>query len=137
LALTLERKALQRIDWAYLCFAWLGIAIWFEGLVDILPVNPDFRQFLFMVLWAPILLAMLSAAIAGFTLSILEWREWPLLVMTGTVASMLFLFLAIDVRGGGGSSVNSIWYVCGTAILFALCMRRLIRRPGRVRGRDA
>ena len=132
MALTQERKVLPRIDWAYICFACFGIAIWFEELLNILPLNPDFRQFLFMLLWIPILLATLSATIAGFALSILEWREWPLLIMSGTVASMLFLFLVIDERGMGSSEVGASWYVGGTAILFAFCIRRLVT----VRRRD-
>lgn len=127
----MKRRTLPRIDWAYICFACIGLAIWFEELVNVLPVNPDFRQFLFMLLWVPILFVTLSATIAGFTLSILEWREWPLVVMSGTVVSMLFLFLGIDERGMGSSEVEAIWYIGGTAILFALCIRRLITVKGR------
>jgi len=101
----MKRRTLLRIDWAYVCFAWIAVAIWFEELVKALPFSPGFRQFVFMLLWVPILFATLFATVAAFILSILEWREWPLLIMTGALASMMFLFFAIDRRGLGSSYV--------------------------------
>lgn len=128
-----KRDVSRRIDLAYGCFAWIAVAMWFEELGKILPIDPDFGQFLFMLLWVPILFATLFATVAAFVISISEWREWPLLIMTGTLASMIFLFLAVDERGMGSSEVDASWYVGGTAILFAFCIRRLFT----VRGRDA
>jgi hypothetical protein len=111
-----KRVVLHRLDLAYACFAWIAVAMWFEKLGKILPIDPDSGQALFMLLWVPILFATLFAAIAAFVVSILEWREFPLVIMMGTSASMLFVSLAVDY-------VEPYWYVGGTAILVAFCIR--------------
>lgn len=122
-AQTDKRVVSHRIDLAYGCFAWIAVAMWFEELGKILPIDPDFGQFLFMLLWVPILFATLFATVAAFVISISEWREWPLVIMTGTIASMLVIFLAVDERGMGSSYVEPVWYVGGSAILVAFCTR--------------
>lgn len=122
-AQTDKRVVSHRIDLAYGCFAWIAVAMWFAELGKILPIDPDFGQFLFMLLWVPILFATLFATVAAFVISISEWREWPLVIMTGTIASMLVIFLAVDERGMGSSYVEPVWYVGGSAILVAFCTR--------------
>jgi hypothetical protein len=38
--------ALKRIDWAYLFYAWVACAVWFEPLMEKLPIDPGYGQFL-------------------------------------------------------------------------------------------
>jgi hypothetical protein len=55
----------HRIDVAYASFAWIAVAIWLEDLGKVLPIDPDFGQFLLMLLWVPILFVTLWAACRG------------------------------------------------------------------------
>jgi hypothetical protein len=60
-----KRVVSHRIDVAYASFAWIAVAIWLEDLGKVLPIDPDFGQFLLMLLWVPILFVTLWAACRG------------------------------------------------------------------------
>ncbi len=67
--------ARRRIDRAYLCHAWVACAIWFETMVDSLPIAPDYRQLVFMLLWVPVTLSIVGATLLAFIYSVQERRE--------------------------------------------------------------
>ncbi len=129
-----KRVESRRIDLAYGCFALSVFVAWIEPIGKLLPINPEAGQVLLMLLTIPIVLIALIAPAVAFIVSVMEWREWPLLIMTGILASMMFVFFAIDKRGLGmeGSYVEPMWYVGGSVILIAFCVRwfAFVRRRG-------
>ncbi|WP_310688604.1 hypothetical protein [Aliifodinibius sp. S!AR15-10] len=118
----------QRVKRAYMCYIWIACAVWFETIVSMLPLDSDARQFIFMLLWIPVVLSILGATLMALTYSVKEWREWPLLVMMAVLVVMAVIFLALDVRGMGSSDINIGWYVAGSAILILLSLTRYITR---------
>lgn len=128
-----RRDVSRRIDLAYGCFALTAFAGWIEPIGKLLPTGHGLGGALLTLLSIPIAVTLLFAPLIAFIVSIVEWREWPLLLMTGTLASMMFLFLAVDERGigMGGSYVEPVWYIGGTAILVAFCIRWFAFARGR------
>jgi hypothetical protein len=118
----MKSLALRRVDWAYLLYAWVACVVWIEPLVEKLPIDPEYGQFLFMLLWIPLGLSIVGAVLMAFIYTILERREWPLLVMMAILASMSAVFLIVD-------EVDQSWYAVGTALLVIFTLRRFwIRR---------
>jgi hypothetical protein len=68
-------------------------------------------------------LATLAAGVAAVVLSIVEWRECPLVTMTAVSASMLLLFVAEDEWNLVGGDVALAWYAGSTAALIFFCTR--------------
>lgn len=118
-----KRVVSPRIDLAYGCFAWVAFVLCAVPLVSLLPLDVTTRQGLGMLVGIPVALATLAAGLAAVVLSIVEWRVWPLVIMSAASASMLFIFIAEDewklVRG----DVVLAWYVGSTALLVFLCVR--------------
>jgi hypothetical protein len=114
---------LGRIDLAYLCYAWVALVVWFERFLGVLPISPDYTQFIFMVAWVPVALSILGAALAALILTVLEWREWPLIVMMGVLVLMTFAYISVEIPELGPDEVAQGWYVVGTAVLVGLCLR--------------
>ena len=123
--MNVSKKTITRIDLAYICFTlWLLLA-WIEPIGKLLPITPDAGQLILDLFILPSMFIALIAIPAAIILSIMEWREWPLPIMAGLLIFMTYVFLAIDVRGTGtgGGYVNPMWYILGSAVLLAFCIR--------------
>jgi len=98
---------------------------WVEPIGKLLPITPDAGQLLLDLFILPTMLIVLFATPAAIVLSIVERREWPLPIMAVLLISMTYVFLSIDVRGAGsgGSYVGPIWYILGSTVMLAFCVR--------------
>jgi hypothetical protein len=129
--------ALGRIDLGYLCYAWVAVVIWFETILGVLPTSPDYTQFIFMVAWVPVALSILGAALAALILTVVEWREWPLVVMMGVLVLMTAAYILVEVPDVGPDKVAQGWYIAGSALLIAFALRRFWIRRRREHGGSA
>ena len=115
----------MRIDLAYICFTLWLLPAWIEPIGKLLPITPDAGQLILDLFILPSMFIVLIATPAAIILSIVEWREWPLPIMAGLLIFMTYVFLAIDVRGAGtdGRYVSPMWYILGSTVLLAFCIR--------------
>ena len=122
------------IDLAYGCFAWIAFVLCAGSLISLLPLDVTTIQVLGMVVGIPIVMATLAAGLAAVVLSVVQWREWPLLAMSTISASILLVFLAEDKWQLVGKGVALAWYVGSTAVLIFFCARWFIFTRRRASG---
>ena len=120
---TVKRVVSTRIDLAYGCFAWIALVLCAVLLISLLPLDFTTGQALGMLVGIPVALATLAAGLAAVVLSIIEWREWPLMTMSAASISILLMFIAEDEWKLVGGDVALTWYIGATAILVFLCIR--------------
>ncbi len=113
----------RNLDIAYGCFAWIAVVLSATPLLSILPLDITTIQVLGMVFGIPIAMATLAAGLAGVALSVVQWKEWPLLVMSVITVSILLVFLAVDEWKLVGERVALAWYIASTVVLVFLCVR--------------
>lgn len=116
-----KRVVSPRIDLAYGCFAWIALSICALALMSVLPTG--IGQVLGMVVGIPIGIATLAVGPVAVVLSILEWRQWPLVTMSAVSASMLLVYIAEEAWQLVGGDVAIIWFVGSTALMVFLCLR--------------
>lgn len=78
------RSLYRKLDPGYGCFAVVALAAAGCGVLTFLPFDAQTNggyQFLFGV---PLVMIMLGAMAAGTVFAVINWREWPLLVMALT-----------------------------------------------------
>lgn len=119
---TAKRAVLPLIDLAYACFAWIAAVVCGVQLVSLVPMDFTTAQGLGMIVGIPLALASLAAGAVAAVLSIIQWREWPLLLMSAASVSMVLVFLAEDA-GNVNENVALGWFVVATAMLVFLCVR--------------
>ncbi|HUF54553.1 MAG TPA: hypothetical protein VMR52_12390 [Dehalococcoidia bacterium] len=118
-----QRVVSTRKDLAYGCFVWIAFVLCAVPLMSLLPLDFTTRQVLGMLVGIPVALATLAAGLAAVVLSIVEWREWPLVTMSAVSASMLLFIIAEDEWNLVGGDVALAWYVGSTAVLIFFCAR--------------
>ena len=111
------------IDLAYGCFAWIAFVLCVGPLMLLLPLDFNTAQVLGMLVGIPVAMATLAAGLGVVVLSIIEWREWPLMTMLAAMASLLLIFIAEEKWELGGGDAVLISYVGVTAILVFFCVR--------------
>lgn len=115
-------SSIRRLDLAYGSLTLCVVVGWLvEAGVRWIPHDPG--QALFMLLWVPVMFLALFCIGAAVIVSILEWRHWPLPVMTATLGSMMLLLFVFDARGGGNHEVPLLAYAAGTVLVLALSIR--------------
>jgi len=114
--LVAKRVVSSRLDLAYGCFAWIAFVLCVYQVMSLLPLDYSTGVFLVMVVGIPLLFSTLLAGLAAVVLSIIEWREWPLMAMSAACVSM---WLTLDGEG----EIELAWNVCATAIMVSLCVR--------------
>jgi hypothetical protein len=112
-----------RIDLTYGCFAWIALVLCGVPLMSFLPLNEVTVQVLGMVVGIPVVLAMLVAGLVAVVLSIVEWREWPLVMMSAVSLSLLLIFIAENEWKLVSRDIVLAWYVGSIAVLVFLCFR--------------
>ncbi len=122
--LTLGRSASKRaaspsIDLAYGCFAWIAFVLCALPIALSLPLDFTTSQVLQMTVGFPVYMSAHAAGLAAVVLSIIKWREWPLMTMSAASIS-LFLVIPAVVEWG---LVGEIWYVLVTAFMVFFCVR--------------
>jgi hypothetical protein len=127
-----KRAVSPRVNLAYVCFAWIALVLCASPLVSLLPLSADARGALGMLVGLPIALATLVAVLTAVVLSVIQWREWPLLTMSAITASMLPVLLAEDEGTVITQRVALAWHVGSAAVLIFLCARwfAVTRRRG-------
>lgn len=118
-----KRVVSTRKDLAYGCFTWIALVLCAVPLMSLLPLDVTTGQVVGMVVGIPVALATLAAGLAAVALSIVEWREWPLVTMSAVSASMLLIFIAEHEWELVGRDVALAWYVGSTAVLIFFCAR--------------
>ena len=111
----------SRVELAYISYALVCPLIWFEPIAKILPIDPDFGQLLFMLLWVPVLVGTVVVVVSALLLSLSEWRVWQLPTMALALALMIIVFLGFDERGMGDGEIEPTLYFVGTGIIVLLC----------------
>ena len=76
-----------------------------------------------MVFGIPLTLATLAVGLAGIVLSVVQWREWPLQVMSGLLVSLLLVFLMADEWKVVSGPLARGWYIAATLGVVSLCVR--------------
>ena len=127
-----KRVVSLRIHLAYGCFAWIALVLCAIPLMSVLPLEFTTKQVLGMLIGIPVALATLAAGLAAVVLSIIEWREWPLITMSAASISMLLMFFAEDEWKIVGGNFALAWYIFATSVLLFFCVRwfALTRRRG-------
>jgi hypothetical protein len=117
------RKAgFSRIDLAYGCFAWIAFAVCAMLLSQVVLYYFPSQKGLEILVLLNFGVPTLAAALAAMVLSVVHWREWPLLIMTAISGSMLLVFFAQD-KWKLGEGVGLAWFAgCATALVF-FCAR--------------
>lgn len=128
-----KRAVSPLIDLAYGCFAWIALVVCAVPLLYSLPLDVNTAQVLAWLVGIPVAFAVLAAGLAAVVLSIVEWREWPLMTMSAASISLVLIFLAENEWKLVGEDFANAWYFCATAILVFLCVRwfALTRRRAR------
>ena len=122
---------------AYGCYACITFLLCAIALALSLPLQLDLvtSQVLGMLVLVPVVIATLAVVLAALILSIIQWREWPLLIMLAANASILLLaFLGEDEWKVIGEDVAIAWSAGAIAVLlffsvrwFAFTRRRLMQ----------
>ena len=110
-------------DLTYACFAWVAIVLGAAPLLEFLPIDATTGQVLGMVFGIPLTLATLAVGLAGIVLSVVQWREWPLQVMSGLLVSLLLVFLMADEWKVVSGPLARGWYIAATLGVVSLCVR--------------
>jgi len=118
-----KRVVSPRIDLAYGCFAWIALVLCAVPIMSLLPLDDTTAQGLGMLVGIPIALATLAVGLAAVVLSVVQWREWPLLTMSAISASILLVFRAEEEWKLVGKGVALAWFVVSTAVLIFFCAR--------------
>jgi hypothetical protein len=79
------------VDLAYACFTWIVVALGASTLLTLLPLNESARVALGMLVGIHVMMSALVTGVAGVVLSLIHWKEWPLLVMSAIVIPVVFL----------------------------------------------
>ncbi len=111
------------LDRAYGCFAWIAFVICAVALFSVLVQDNNTRNALGMLIGIPFALTAVAAGVVGLVLSVVHWREWPLLLMSAVVASMILAFLAKEEWNLVGEGFVDAWCTCATAVLIFFCAR--------------
>jgi hypothetical protein len=88
----------SKLDLAYGCFAYCGLAAIAIGAMSWFPMDSGVAGTLGLLLAVPMALAALAAMLAGIVLSLMLWRHWPLPLL-----SALSLLLVAEIVGEFGS----------------------------------
>jgi hypothetical protein len=113
----------RRLDAAYGCFAWVALAVCSVPIIQYLPLSFATWQAFAMLIGLPIALSGIGAGIVGIVLSVVNWREWPLALMSLTNVAMLLLFLGNDEWKTISDRGEAVGCGFGTAILVLFCAR--------------
>ncbi len=87
----------SKLDLAYGCFAYCGLAAIAIGVMSWLPMDSGVAGTLGLLLAVPMALAAIAAMLAGIVLSAMLWRHWPLPLL-----SALSLLLVAEIFGEFG-----------------------------------
>ena len=126
--LTLRRPASERavspsIDLAYGCFAWIAFVLCALPIALSLPLDFTTSQVLQMTVGFPVAMSTLAAGLAAVVLSIIKWREWPLMTMSAASISLFLVILAGVGWELVGEIFMAVWYVPVTALMVFFCIR--------------
>ncbi len=126
--LTLGRSASKRaaspsIDLAYGCFAWIAFVLCALPIALSLPLDFTTSQVLQMTVGFPVAMSTLAAGLAAVVLSIIKWREWPLMTMSAASISLFLVILAVVEWEVVGEIFMAVWYVLVTAFMVFFCVR--------------
>ena len=115
----------SRVDRAYASFSWAAFVTCGVSILDTLVQRRvDFatHQVIGMLVVLPLAMSALGAAGLGMILAVVCWREWPLLVNSASVVSLLFFFLQEEshVMGEGMALAGE---VLSLAVLVVVCVR--------------
>jgi hypothetical protein len=116
------KAGFSRIDLAYGCFAWIAFALCAMFLSHVVPYyfpNQKGFEILFLLNFG---VPTLAAALAAMVLSVIHWREWPLLIMTALSGSIPLVLFAQD-KWKLGEGVVLSWFAGCAAILVFFCVR--------------
>jgi hypothetical protein len=116
-------SASPRLDLAYACFSWIALVLFAVGLLPLLSLDYNTGDALGMLVMIPVAMATLLVGLVAVVLSIVLWREWPLLLMSAIIGSMLLVFLVAEEKTLDESGVVTAGYFGATAVLIFLCAR--------------
>ena len=119
---------------AYGCFTYLALLTIAVTILEIVPLDFSTYQVLGMTLGIPAVLLGLTAVVGGIGLTMVRWREWPLVVMSVAVLAFLAVFVLSEIIPGGqftryrtlihagmGFPMLAIVVLCGRWFLLNLC----------------
>jgi hypothetical protein len=110
-------KERSKYDLAYGCFLLCGASALVIGVAGVIPMDSGAAGVLGYLVAIPLTLASLAALVAGIVLSLLLWRHWPLLLLSG----MTILFVAEVIAGVGPAAIyNAAPFLYGIGSL-AIC----------------
>jgi hypothetical protein len=106
-----------KYDLAYGCFLLCGASALVVGVMGSIPMNSGAAGVLGFLVAIPVAVASIAALVVGIVLSLLLWRHWPLLLLTG----MTILFVAEIVTEAGTTALyNAAPFLYGIGSL-AIC----------------
>lgn len=106
-----------KYDLAYGCFLLCGASALVVGVMGSIPMNSGAAGVLGFLVAIPLAVASIAALVVGIVLSLLLWRHWPLLLLTG----MTILFVAEVVTEAGTAALyNAAPFLYGIGSL-AIC----------------
>jgi hypothetical protein len=106
-----------KYDLAYGCFLFCGASALVVGIMSSIPMNSGAAGVLGFLVAIPLAVASIAALVVGIVLSLLLWRHWPLLLLTG----MTILFVTEVVTEAGTTAFyNAAPFLYGIGSL-AIC----------------
>jgi hypothetical protein len=108
-----RKAASAGLDVAYACFSWIALVTCAALIFSVLGWPEPLLDTLYT--WST-----LAVGLAAVVLSVVHWREWPLLIMLATIFSMP---VVLSVPGELLQAVVPSWLACSAAVLVFFCVR--------------
>lgn len=126
-------KDRSKYDLAYGCFLFCGASALVVGIMGAIPMDSGAAGVLGFLVAIPLALASIGALVVGIVLTLLLWRHWPLLLLSG----MTILFVAeIVTEAGPVAFYNAVPFLYGIGSLaicgtwFSVLRAKVFPKPG-------
>ncbi len=108
----------SRLTLAYTCFAAVALTLCSTGLIYRLP--EAMREALAPAAVMIAFPVILGCGGTGVVLSVICWREWPLLLMSGVFLSLMVAGVMVEHLN---EFIVEMWFIAVIAILIFFCVR--------------